>query len=208
MILSSIFVIAIAIVGARINLLEYFRISLLFFVGGTFLIAFQGLFRSGEGIDFLVLHFSYEGMSLGLAIALRTFGLVATGLSFSQTTRPKDMALSLIQIGLSYRIAHVAYLALRFLPILEADLQALNDAQQLRGVKRGWGKIKSTVIALIATQLRQSEETAIALETRGFGLHDTQTKLEEVRISMVGVILVVLTLMLIIVGGLTVPNSN
>ena len=120
------------------------------------------------------------------------------------------MALALVRLGMPYRLAHVAYLGLRFLPILEADMRTINDAQRLRGVKQGWGKIKRTLIALMATELRRADETAIALETRAFGLFAKQTILEEVTITRSGVALLVTTTAVIVaqIASFYLPYSR
>ncbi len=191
-------VLLISVFAARINLRVYLRIVVLLLSGSVSLVFFQGLFRPGVGLDLWIFHLSYDGMQLGVVLALRTFGLVAASLAFSRTTKPKHMALALIRVGMPYRLAHVAYLGLRFLPLLEADMRVINDAQKLRGVKGGWAKIKKTMIALTATELRRAEETAIALETRAFGLYDKQTILEEITITKRGVILVAVTATIII----------
>jgi energy-coupling factor transport system permease protein len=193
-VLTSLTIFAIAVIGAHISLVRYFKITGLLLIGGIYLILFQGLFRPGPGVDIWIFHFSYVGMELGISLTLRTFGLVAASLAFSTTTRPKDVALALIRVGMPYRFAHVAYLGLRFLPLIEADMRTIIDAQRLRGVTGRWTMIKKMIIALVATELRRAEETAIALETRAFGLHETQTQLEKVPITRGGVILLAITL--------------
>jgi energy-coupling factor transport system permease protein len=193
-IVVSIGVLVIAIFGAGLEIFRYLKVAVPLMLGGIFMIAFQGYFRPGPGIDLLSIHFSYEGMELGLILALRAFGLVASSLAFSRTTRPKSVTLSLVKLGMPYKIAHVAFLALRFLPLLEADMQTIQDAQQIRGVRGGWGKMQKTILALIVTEVRRADETAIALETRGFGLYPTQTVLEQVTISRNGVMLLLITI--------------
>jgi energy-coupling factor transport system permease protein len=188
----------ISFIGARISLRRYLRVVLLLLMGSIWLAVLQGLVRPGPGYDLGPFHLSYEGLELGLTLALRAFGLVACSLAFSRTTRPQDMSLLLIKLGMPYQLAHVAYLALRFLPLLEADIRHIDDAQRLRGVTGRWQRITKTMIALIATEIRRAEETAIALETRAFGLFDTQTQVEEITVKRSGLVLIGVTVALII----------
>lgn len=196
-VIVSLGVTVVSFVGARFSVARYLRAVIILLVGGIWLILLQGLLRPGEGYDIGPLRFSYIGLELGTTLALRAFGLVASSLAFSRTTRPQDLSLLLIKLGVSYQIAHVAYLALRFLPLLEADLRHIDDAQRLRGVKGRWQRLTKTMVALIATEIRRAEETAIALETRAFGLYEKQTQVEEITVKTSGVVLIGVTCALI-----------
>lgn len=187
----------ICVVGAQIPLRTYVKSLRILLGAGVFIVLFQGFFREGVGIQIGPVHFSYAGLRLGLALALRSFAFIANGLAFSRTTSPRDVSLALMKMGMPYKLAHVGYLSLRFLPLLERDYQALNDAQKIRGIKPGFKQKQRSLITLIATELRRAEETAIALETRAFGLHETQTKLEEIAISKMGIALCGITLFII-----------
>jgi energy-coupling factor transport system permease protein len=195
----SLILLIVAVLGANIDIVQHMKTTLILFTGGAFLIIYQGYFQPGPGIDIWAIHFSYRGIELGFALTLRTIGLVASSLAFSRTTRPKDMALAMEQLGMSYRYSHVIYLALRFIPLFERDMQLINDAQKLRRVEGGLTKLTKTTIAMLATELRRVDETAIALETRGFGLHKQRTNLEKIAISRNGTILVACTTLLMIV---------
>jgi len=120
--ITSFIVFAIAMIGARIPLFSYAKFVLLLMLGGGWLILFQGWVRPGPGFELLGIHLSIFGMEIGLAILLRTFGLVAAALAFSATTSPKQLSLAMIKIGMPYKFAHVAYMALRFIPMFESDV--------------------------------------------------------------------------------------
>ena len=188
-----------AYVGARFNLTSFLKISLIIFAGGWGLLLYQGFVRPGPGIDILGISLSYEGMTLGVALALRTFGLVATGMAFSVSTSPKDMELALMKIRVPYKIARIAYLALRLIPLFQRDVEDINDSQTLRGVKKGQSRFRKSLIALIATEMRQVDTIAIALETRGFGLFNKRTELQEFHVSKTGITLVLITTILMLV---------
>lgn len=166
-------------------------------VGGINFVLFQGLFREGEGIQIGWFHFSYSGMILGAALTIRTLGILWCSVAFSKTTDPKMVALSLVKLGMPYKYAHLAYLSLRFIPILETDLGAIRDAQALRGITGRWQKVKMAVVVLVTTEIRRAEEIAIALETRAFSLYPTRVSLDEVVISRKGLSLLAFTLVAI-----------
>jgi len=195
LILSATFLV-VAIVGAGLDPVGYVKTTLVLLVGGASLALFQGFFRPGPGIDLAGVHLSYDGMELGAALTLRTFGLVASSLAFSGTTSPRQLGLAMQRIGVPYRYAHVAYLALRFIPLLEADLRLIDDAQRLRRVTNGRQKLVKTIVALLAVELRRADSMAIALETRGFGRSARRTELERVTIQKSGVALVLATVVL------------
>ncbi len=187
-----------AFLTAKLELRRYLSFSVVIFLGSGFLTLYQGIFRPGPGIHVGPVALSYAGMSLGLAIGLRTFGLIASSLAFSISTSPQDFELALIKIRMPYKIARICYLSLRLIPIFQRDLQTIEDVQNLRGVEKGWNRVKASIVTLIATELRQADNISIALETRGFGLYNVRTELKEVSISHRGIVLVAFTLFLMI----------
>lgn len=181
-----------SIAAAGLDLKKYFRLALIFGLGGIFLVLYQGFFRPGPGLDFFGIHLSYAGLSIGCAIILRTFGIVASALAFSTTTSPRAISDAMVKCRVPYRIAHVVYLALRFMPVTATDLESVRDAQTIRGVT-GKKSIVTALVTLIGTEYRRVDEISIALETRAFGLYDSRTVLEPVRITTGGIILVAIT---------------
>lgn len=198
----SIIILATAILGAKIPLFSYLKSVIILMIAGFWLILFQGIVRPGPGFEILNVHLSRFGLEIGLAIILRTIGLVAAALAFSTTTSPKKLSLAMMQMGMPYKFAHVAYLALRFLPLFEADLRFLLDAQKLRGISNGVSKFGRTFKAMLLTQIRRVDTTAIALETRAFGLYPDRTNLERVSINRRGLLLVLVTLLMIFIKAL------
>jgi len=76
----------------------------------------------------------------------------------------------------------------------------LLDAQKLRGIKTGKDKLLRAIRAMLITELRRVDITAIALETRAFGLYKDKTFLETTKINLRGIFLLVFTILLIVVG--------
>jgi energy-coupling factor transporter transmembrane protein EcfT len=180
-------------IGAGLNVEKYVRSTLILFAGSWFVILYQGIVRNGPGLNVIGIEFSYDGLKIGLAIALRIFGLIAVGMAYSVTTSPQDLESALIKIGVPYRISRICYLALRLIPIMQRDMQAIEDVQNLRGIKKGRARFKITILALVATELRMVDDIAISLETRGFGRFPTRTEINEVKISYRGLGLLIIT---------------
>ena len=185
--------------AARVGIWRYLKITLIMAISGWGMIVYQGWARPGEGISIWFLNLSYTGMEVGIAIVLRTFGLVASTIAYSVSTSPQELEMSMIKVGIPYRFSRIAYLALRMIPTYQYDLQAIDDVQTLRKSKKGFERIKTTLAALLATEMRSVDTIAIALDVRGFGAHKTRTELNEVHVSKKGLALVIVTIALMIV---------
>ena len=166
--------------------LRLIRSALKVGVAGIFIIFLQGFLYPGQTELFVVgpLQATVEGVMVGLAIALRIFGIVAASLTIAQTTNPRDIYLSLIQMGVPYKIAYGLYTALRFIPMMEYEAENIRSAQYVRGiVPQGGGAIaslrqaKNALVPLIASGLRRAEQSSVAADVRAFGLHPTRTHL-------------------------------
>lgn len=187
-------VLLVSIIGAGLNFKEYGKTLLVLSLSGVGLILFQGIFQPGPGPTIWFFHLSSYGLNLGTAIVLRLIGTIASALSFSTTTSPKDLSTAMLKLKIPYRIAHMVYLALRFIPLISSDLEYIRDIQHLRNVKKGVKSTLKALITLLATELRRVDDTVIALDTRAFGLYDHRTITKPIKIKTSGVILVIITL--------------
>jgi energy-coupling factor transport system permease protein len=102
----------------------------------------------------------------------------------------------LVRVGMPYRFAFVIFMALRFLPIIQQEVDAVRSAHAIRGraVKsqlshrfRLWQRYLFTVIV---NGLRKAENTAIAIESRGFGAYPDRTFLKDFHWTRSGALLV------------------
>lgn len=196
----------VVVLCAGMNPLRYAKMLSLILFGGLNLVLFQGIFREGYGIEIAWLHLSYSGLAMGAVLTFRSIGIVLCSIAFSKTTNPKLVALSLVKMGMPYKYAHVAYLGLRFIPMVESDFGVIMDTLRLRGIQNGWQKIRMAIVALVATEIRRTEEIAIALETRGFGIYPTRIDLDEVNITKKGFFIFGLTLVIIILDLVISPH--
>ena len=193
-------------VGA-LRLGAYLRAVFWLTIGNLPIVVYQSIFQPGPGTVLIGIHFSYEGAALGIAILLRALGLIATSFAFASSTSPREIRLVLMQLGVPFRLAHVLYLAMRFVPIFARDLHGIIDAYRLRGIRTDWRSMQKIIVTLVLSELRRADEAALALETRGFGAYSSVTRLDHARINGKGLLLIgqLATIILLQLAGL--PQS-
>lgn len=117
-----------------------------------------------------------EGLLVALLTAARLIDLVAATFLFSFTTRPADFAEALMQGGLSPRFGYVIQSALQIIPQSLEQADRIRDAQQARGLETTGSLLRRSrafiplLLPLVLSSLVATQERAMALEVRGFGL--------------------------------------
>ncbi|HYU17330.1 MAG TPA: energy-coupling factor transporter transmembrane component T [Chloroflexota bacterium] len=143
-----------------------------------------------------------EGISFGLAIALRIVGVVAASTIVFKTTDPRDLVYGLHRhLHIPYRFAYIIFAGLRFIPLMQYEAATIREAQTVRGVYLARSpslldrlralpskplQWKTFLVMLIANGLRHVPASTIALEVRGFGLHSHRTFYREHRVDRRG----------------------
>ena len=128
------------------------------------------LFAAGP-VPFYLEGIAVSGMSL-----LRIACLITATFLLSTTTRPADLAEALMQKGLSPRIGYVIQATLQIIPETLAAADRIRDAQRARGLETEGGiavRARAYVpllAPLVLSSLVATQERAMALEVRGFGL--------------------------------------
>lgn len=122
------------------------------------------------------LAFYREGFLIALLAALRLTCLVTATFLLSFTTRPADLAEALMQRGLSARMGYVLQSALQIIPQTLETATRIQDAQRARGLEtegalpRRARAYLPLLLPLVLSSLVATQERAMALEVRGFGL--------------------------------------
>jgi energy-coupling factor transport system permease protein len=141
-----------------------------------------------------------EGLYLGLLIGLRIIVLVLLIPLLILTTRLDLLALALTRLGLPYKGAYVLITAINLIPGFEREVQAIMDAQRLRGLRAFdrpgkarpfspsglWAKLRSypaLASPLIFGAMRKAQFMAQAMDARGFGAHKTRVYLEDIHME-------------------------
>ncbi|HBT48079.1 MAG TPA: energy-coupling factor transporter transmembrane protein EcfT [Peptococcaceae bacterium] len=117
------------------------------------------------------------GLYACTVLALRMLAMTSTIPVLLATTNPKDMVVAFVEkLKVPYLYAFMLVTSLRFIPILQEQLDLVLQAQRARGrdlegrnfIKR----VKAVVplaLPLLLVSIRRSRTLAISLETRGFG---------------------------------------
>ncbi|GFN22889.1 energy-coupling factor transporter transmembrane component T family protein [Thermanaeromonas sp. C210] len=117
------------------------------------------------------------GLYACTVLALRMLVMTSTIPVLLATTNPKDMVVAFVEkLKVPYLYAFMLVTSLRFIPVLQEQLDLVLQAQRARGrdlegrnfIKR----LKAVVpvaLPLLLVSIRRSRTLAISLETRGFG---------------------------------------
>ncbi len=140
-----------------------------------------------------------EGLIKGAYLSLRIIFLVIFTSFLTQTTSPLDIAdglealfkpLKKIGIPVS-ELALMMSISLRFIPLLQSEVERIAKAQMARGVELDRGNIFKRMynyipilIPLFLSSFRRAEELAIAMEARCFRGGEGRTKLRELKIKV------------------------
>jgi energy-coupling factor transport system permease protein len=125
------------------------------------------------------------------------------------TTDTRDLMVSLAKAGIPYRYAFAVFLALRFLPMVQREVNAVQAAHAIRGRATRSGLVhrfrlwQRYMFTVLINGLRKAEMTATALECRGFGAYPDRTYIKPVVYHRSSLVLVFsfLILQLVLVLG-------
>jgi energy-coupling factor transport system permease protein len=198
-----------AIVLARIPVRTLMRTLRYIFLLGGILFVMQSLFVEGGTILWhwgpLVVH--ERGVELGATASMRIITLAASSVVFLVSTSPRDLAISAAdKLGLPTRATQAIFLALRFLPLLEAEYKNLSDARRVRGASnksrpgeriRGLGRF---VLPYLHGSLRRAQMTALAMDAKAFGAFPSKSFFHQVQYPLCGKIWAGLWVLLLVVG--------
>ena len=147
--------------------------------------------------------FSQAGLAAGAGFFFRLSVVVLASFLLIWTTDIRDLMVGLVRLGLPYRFAFAIFMALRFLPLVQQEVDAVRAAHAIRGRAsrsrlrhrfRLWQRYLFTVII---NGLRKAENTAIAIESRGFGAYPDRTYVKDFHWSAYGIALLAAYLLLI-----------
>lgn len=162
--------------AAKLGLGRFLPITRVFCVLAVGMILVQTVFSVGGEVFYQLgpVDFHSQGLPLAVRGTLRLYCMVLLFLQFTMWTHPTDLSQALVKVGLPYRYAMLMGLALRFLPVLEEELENIFEAQGERGVELRSPLRKALALAPITVPLclrtlRRANEVALAMELRGYG---------------------------------------
>nr|WP_294693888.1 energy-coupling factor transporter transmembrane component T [uncultured Friedmanniella sp.] len=148
------------------------------------LVLVNALSRPGtEVLTWLPVRVTAEGLTVGLALALRTLVIGVLSIGFIVSTPPQLLMTSLTQHArLSPRLSYAMLAGYRLLHLLPQQWQTIRDAHAVRAPldrrgrpvfgPRAFGR---SAFTLLVVSIRAGERIALALESRGLGTDQRTT---------------------------------
>jgi energy-coupling factor transport system permease protein len=128
-----------------------------------------------------------ESLTFGIAAALKIDAMIVSGLIFLSTTRTEEIVLGLIKLRVPFQAAFAFSLAIRMVPTIIGTAVTVTEAQRSRGLDTERGgplqRFKTYIPLLVPIflhTLRNTDQLAKALESRGFGARRERTSLLEI----------------------------
>jgi len=132
----------------------------------------------------LVWRATREGFIYGIGAAVKIVGMIISGLVFLSTTKTEEIVLGLIRLRVPFQAAFAFSLAIRMVPTIIGTAVTVTEAQRSRGLDTESGgplkRLKTYVPLLVPIflhTLRNTDQLAKALESRGFGARRERTSL-------------------------------
>ncbi|HLC03142.1 MAG TPA: energy-coupling factor transporter transmembrane component T [Anaerolineales bacterium] len=135
------------------------------------------------------------GLAEGPIYFFRLSTVVLASFLLIWTTDIRDLMVSIARAGVPYRYAYAVFLSLRFLPMIQREVDAVRDAHSIRGMAAKTSLAhrfqlwRRYVFTVLINGLRKAEATATALDSRAFGAYPTRTYIKAVEFHPGGLIL-------------------
>ena len=127
-----------------------------------------------------------QGLFTGLMIDCRIITLVVLMPILIMTTDAQLLALGITRLGLHYRAAFIITSTLNLIPSFEEEARLIMDARRLRGIRSmRLREYPAIALPLVIKAMRQSQITALAMDSRAFGAYRTRTWMREIKLSAV-----------------------
>lgn len=160
------------------------------------------------------------GIAQGIAISMRFFLLIVVTSLLTLTTTPieitdaiEEMLAPLKKVKFPvHELALMMSISLRFIPTLMQETDKISKAQASRGVDFRTGPLKERIkavvpllVPLFVSAFKRAEELAMAMEARGYQGGEGRSKLRELRIGKMDVLIYIL--FICVVAGLFLLRS-
>lgn len=187
-----------ALVFSRVPLRDVYGSARFIFSLGILLMFFHFFADPGEPVlrvgPFTV---TDGGLYEGPRYFFRLSVIVLASFVLIWTTDIRDLMVSLTKAGMPYRFAFAIFLSLRFLPMMQREVEAVQAAHAIRGRATRSGLVhrfklwQRYMFTVLINGLRKAEASATAIEARGFGAYPDRTYVKTVEFKPAGLILIV-----------------
>jgi energy-coupling factor transport system permease protein len=130
---------------------------------------------------------TWEGLRFGVGSAIKIDSMIISGLVFLSTTRIEEIVLGLIRLRVPYQAAFAFSLGIRMVPTIIGTAVTVTEAQRSRGLDLESGGLVARIrtyipllVPIFLHTLRNTDQLAKALESRGFGARHQRTSLLEI----------------------------
>ncbi len=126
-----------------------------------------------------------ESLEDGLAFFFRLAIMVLISFLLIWTTDIRELMVGLVRLKLPYRFAFAIFMALRFLPLIQEEVDAVRAAHAIRGrasksqIRHRFRLWQRYLFTVIVNGLRKAENTAMAIESRGFSAFPDRTYVKD-----------------------------
>lgn len=196
-------VLLLALLAGKIPMRQILGSSKVILMLGLLLMVFHFFADPGETVFKLgPLSVTDNGLYQGPIFFFRLSVVVLASFVLIWTTDTRDLMVSLTKAGVPYRGAFAVFLALRFLPLIQREVEAVRAAHSIRGKSTSSGlghrfKLwQRYIFTILINGLRKAESTATSLECRAFGLYPTRTYVKDVTFKSVDLLLILITALL------------
>jgi energy-coupling factor transport system permease protein len=127
----------------------------------------------------VVLVFAISLISLDLQTALflslRLFNLFTASFVFFRSMTPEEMGDGLRKMGFPYEVSFILTTSMRYVPLIGRRMRLITEAQMSRGIDlrprlTNVPNLLALLMPLLVQSFLLSDELALAMESRGFGL--------------------------------------
>jgi energy-coupling factor transport system permease protein len=199
-------VLVVAVLLARVPISTVFSSSKLIFGIASLLMIFHLFANPGEPVYNLgPLTLTDTGLVKGPVLFFRLSVVVLASFVFIWTTDSRDLMVSFAKAGINYRYAFAVFLALRFLPLVQREVAAVQAAHAIRGRSTSSGLAhrfklwRRYMFTVIVNGLRKAEATATALDCRAFGSYPDRTYVKDITYRPISLLFPLLFTLLIAV---------
>ena len=110
-------------------------------------------------------------------MSVRLFNILAVSALFFQSISPEEMGDALRQLKVPYPFVFILTTAMRFVPLLRQKIRRITEAQTSRGIDlrprlKNLPNLTALLIPLVVQAFILSDDLAVAMESRGFGVKD------------------------------------
>jgi energy-coupling factor transport system permease protein len=195
-----------ALIGAKIPFSHIVKSSPVIFGVGILLGFFHSIIQAGNPVlelgPFVI---KDRGIIIGISYFFRISVVVFASYMLIWTTNVQELMVGLVKIGVPYQFAFAIFTSLRFLPIIQREVDAVKSAHAIRGKAKESQLIsrfklwQRYIFTVMVNGLRKAESSATAAQLRAFGANKIRSYYKPFVWSKTGIGLVVFYLVLIIV---------